>query len=81
MLKTFDELCNEESLCEYCDAEPGWHSTGGGDPYCCEGTWCKEAYERYLDEIETTENIVKYASVVKLTNKEEFNGNTTKIRV
>lgn len=79
MLKTFDELCDEESLCEYCDAEPGWHSNGAGDPYCCEGAYCKEAYERYLDENETTENIVKYASVVKLANKEEFNGNTTKI--
>lgn len=29
MLKTFDELCDEESLREYCDSEPGWHSTGG----------------------------------------------------
>ena len=72
-------MAEDESLCEYCDADPGWHLDGSGSPYCCEGAYCKGAYERYLDENETTENIVKYASVVKLTNKEEFNGNTTQI--
>jgi len=79
VLQTLEEIVEDRSLCEYCDADPGWHSDGGGSPYCCEGAYCEEAYERYLDKNETTENIVKYASAVKLTNKEGFNGNTTQI--
>lgn len=75
MLKTFDELCEEETLCNYCSAtDYGEHKsciTPNGY-WSCEGAWCEEAYEEYLDENETTENIVKYASKVKLTNKEDL---------
>lgn len=66
MYRTLEEMAEDESLCEYCDAEPGWHSTGGGDPICCEGRWCGEAYDRYLDENGFTENIVKYAEAVRI---------------
>lgn len=76
MLKTFEELCDEDSICNHCSAtDYGEHKsciTPNGY-WSCEGAWCKDAYEEYLDENETTENIVKYASMVKLTNKEEVN--------
>lgn len=80
MLKTIEEMGDD--ICGYC------FDTGYGECkscvtpngyWSCEGRWCKDAYEEYLDENKTTENIVKYASVVKLINREEFNGNTTKI--
>jgi hypothetical protein len=75
LLKTFKEMCDDESICDYCSAtdygENKSFSTLNGY-YMCEGTWCKEAYESYLDNEDTTENIVKYASKIKLTNKEEF---------
>ena len=74
ILKTFKELQDEESLCEYCFADPGWHSTGGGDPYCCEGAYCENAYDYYLDSMETTANVILFASKVKLLNKEIVNG-------
>ena len=48
-------MAEDESLCEYCDAEPGWHSTAGGYPICCEGAYCKEAYDCYLDELGISE--------------------------
>ncbi len=80
MLQTFEEMCDSEEICEYCSAtDYGEHKscyTPNGY-WMCEGAWCKDAYDDYLDENETTENIVKYASVVKLANKEEFNGNAT----
>ena len=72
MYRTLEEMAEDESLCEYCDAEPGWHSTSSGDPICCENNWCKEAYDRYLVENELTENVVKYAESVHLKNREVF---------
>ena len=53
-----------------------FYSTPNGY-YACEGSWCDEAYEAYLEEENTTENIVKYASLVKLTNKESIYGQQT----
>lgn len=82
MLQTFEEMCDDESICNYCShTEYGEYKSDvtSNGYWSCEGSWCKDAYEEYLDENETTENIIKYASVIKLTNKEEFNGNTTKI--
>ena len=82
MLQTFEEMCDDESICNYCSHTEYGEYKSGVTPngyWSCEGSWCKDAYEEYLDENGTTENIVKYASVVKLTNKEDFNGNTTKI--
>ncbi len=80
MLKTFDELCEEETICNCCSAtDYGEHKsciTPNGY-WMCEGAWCKEAYEEYLDENETTENIVEYASKVKLVNKEVLDGYAT----
>ena len=47
----------EEKLCEYCRCEGiSMHCTPGGTPVFCEGTWCDEAYERYLEEIGYTQN-------------------------
>lgn len=76
MIKTFDELCNEEEICNYCkQTNYGEHKeciTPDGY-WCCEGSWCSDAYEIYLDENNTTENIIKYASLVNLLNKEIIN--------
>ena len=40
---------------------------------------CEDAYREYLDDNETSENVVKYASKVILTNKEDIDEYTTKI--
>ena len=76
MLKTFEEMCDDNSICNHCfRTDYGEHKsciTPNGY-WCCEGVWCDEAYELYLDENETTENIVKYASMVKLANREDVN--------
>ena len=80
MLKTFEEMCDDESICSYClPTDYGEHKsciTPNGY-WSCEGEWCKDAYESYLDENRTTVNIVKYASKVKLSNKEDVNEYTT----
>lgn len=73
MYQTFEELTESEELCNYCKAEPGWHSSPNGYS-CCEGAYCNDAYQRYLDDNETTENIIKYQNSVKLINKESLNG-------
>lgn len=57
----------DESLCKYCDAEPGWHSTVSGNPICCEGAYCKEAYDRYLEELEISERAVIIKNKTKVT--------------
>lgn len=67
MLQTFEEITEIECLCEYCDADPGWHSDGGGNPYCCEGAYCEEAYERYLDDLGISDTVVKIAKKTKVT--------------
>lgn len=54
MKKTKDELINENSLCNYCKSEPGVFGTPNGYS-SCEGNWCDEAYENYLDEYEEGE--------------------------
>lgn len=59
-------MIEDESLCEYCDAEPGWHSNGAGEPYCCECAYCKEAYERYLEDLGITDTVVKIAKKIKV---------------
>lgn len=53
-MRTFDEMTGDESLCEYCKAEPQI-SVGS----FCEGAWCEEAYERYLSDNGFTEEMVK----------------------
>lgn len=70
MYRTLEDMAEDESLCEYCDAEPGWHMSGGGTMYSCEGSWCEKAYDRYLEENGLTNNIVKYAELVHLKNQE-----------
>ena len=76
MLKTFKEMCDDETICDYCSmTDYGEHKscvTPNGY-WSCEGSWCERAYEDYLDGEDTTENIVKYASKVKLINKEDYN--------
>ena len=60
-------MAEDESLCEYCDAEPGWHMPGGGTPYSCEGAYCKEAYECYLHELGISDRVVKIKNKTKVT--------------
>lgn len=76
MFETFEEMCDDESICNYCSrTEYGEHKscvTPNGY-WSCEGSWCNEAYESYLEENEITENLVKYQNCVKLINKEDFN--------
>lgn len=76
ILKTFDELCDSMEICNYCSAtdwgERKDYVTGSGTYVSCEGRFCNQAYDAYLDENETTGNIVKYASLVKLVNKEKI---------
>lgn len=49
-----------EELCKHCELDPDQNY---GNPnngyYGCEGSQCKEAYERYLEENEITETIIK----------------------
>lgn len=77
-LQTFEELCGSMEICNYCSTtdygERAQYVTSSGTFVSCEGSFCSQAYDAYLDENETTENIVKYASRVKLTNKENFHG-------
>lgn len=73
MLKTIGEL--DEDLCNYCyRTDYGEHKSGvtPNGYWSCEGSFCEEAYAAYIDENETTENIIKYATKVKLNNKEVF---------
>lgn len=66
ILRTIEDMCEDESLCEYCKADPGWHSTGSGDPYCCEGSYCKDAYKKYLDDIGISERSMEISGKVKV---------------
>lgn len=69
LLKTFQELCDEESLCTYCSRTDYGENKSYVTPtgfYSCEGSYCEEAYEAYLEENETNADIVNYASKVKL---------------
>lgn len=82
MLKTFDELSDEEVCVNIVQqSDYGEHKsciTPNGY-YWCEGAHCEDAYREYLDDNETSENVVKYASKVILTNKEDIDEYTTKI--
>lgn len=73
MLKTFEEMCDDMEICNYCSrTDYGEHKsyvTPSGF-YSCEGSWCDEAYEAYLEENETNADIVNYASKVKLIIEE-----------
>jgi|GEM_PF-1518618 len=76
VLKTFDEMCDDDSICNYCyRTDYGEHKsciTPSGYS-CCEGAWCEESYEAYLENYDATEELVKYQNSVKLLNKEEIN--------
>lgn len=73
-LETFQDMCDDETICQYClrtgygEYKQSWN--GNGYDFC-EGAWCKESYERYLDDFGATENLVKYQNKVTLTNIEE----------
>lgn len=67
IIRNIEEMAEDESLCEYCDSEPGWHMSGSGTPYSCEGSFCKEAYDRYLDELEVSERAVIIKNKTKVT--------------
>jgi hypothetical protein len=67
--KTFDELCNDESICGYCKKEPGGYGAANGY-ISCEVGWCNDAYQEYLEKNRTTETLIRYQENVKLINKE-----------
>jgi hypothetical protein len=82
MLKTFEEMCDEELICNYCipsdyGEHKAYHTPSGY--YMCEGAWCDEAYREYLENENATENLVKYQNSVKLLNRENLNGEFTEI--
>ena len=60
---SFDDMCDsKEALCSYCrytdyglEDYHGEMKLGPNGPYGCEGEWCNEAYERYLEEFEEEE--------------------------
>jgi hypothetical protein len=75
VLRTYEEMCDEESICNYCSQTDYGECKSSATPngyWSCEGSWCKDSYDKYLDDEGVTENIVKYASKVKLLNKEDF---------
>lgn len=65
MKLSFEEMQDQERLCEYCaPTDYGRKSfVVTPDGYnACEGTWCEEAYEAYLEEgeEEEVENELRY---------------------
>ena len=66
---------DDETICEYCyQTDYGEHKsvhTPNGY-YMCEGTWCKDAYESYLEENNATEKMIRYQNSIKLIDKEEY---------
>lgn len=76
MFKTFEEMCDDESICNHCSqTEYGEYKSVVTPNGCdfCEGRWCSEAYESYLEDNNISENIVKYQNCIKLINKEDYN--------
>ena len=70
MLKTFKEMCDDESICSYCEpTEYGEHMEGVSPNgyWSCEGSFCKEAYAYYLDNEEITERAANISKKVKIT--------------
>lgn len=57
---SFDEISEVDGkLCEYYELTDyglenyhGEMKSGPNGPYGCEGVWCSEAYERYLEDFE-----------------------------
>lgn len=69
MLKDFEKLSEEGSLCDYCSATGyGEHSSAeyANSTGChwCEGAYCKDAYIKYLEKTGATESVIKYAKLV-----------------
>lgn len=60
-------MVEDESLCEYCDSEPGWHMSCDGSQHSCEGLYCKEAYGRYLNDLGISERVVTIKNRTKVT--------------
>ncbi len=58
--KTLEEL--DDELCNYCEPTQRGTSKCYGTPYgyySCEGAYCEEAYETYLEEYEDDDNGVE----------------------
>ena len=68
-LYTFEEMQDREMLCDHCRADPGCYQSPSGDPIWCEGAYCDEAYQSYLDNNEITETVVKIKNKTKVTIK------------
>jgi hypothetical protein len=75
ILKSFEEMCDDETICDhYYRTDYGEHKscvTPSGYS-SCEGMWCEESYEAYLDDNNASKKLVKYQNNVKLLNKEEL---------
>lgn len=53
---SFEEMCSSENICDYCiNTNYGENKcvvTPSG-PIMCEGRWCDDAYETYLEEFDS----------------------------
>lgn len=62
-LPTYEELCDNQELCEYCEARGCW----------CEGSWCEQAYDMYVDSVYgMTVDQYEIAKNVVWENEEDF---------
>lgn len=59
MIRPFEEMCEDESLCEYCrctnygESPSSYLSPSGWQS--CEGVGCEDAYETYLETVNEKE--------------------------
>ena len=67
IIRDIEEMAEDESLCEYCHAEPGIFPDSYGNPCSCEGLYCSDAYEKYLDENGFSKRAVKVKDKTKVT--------------
>lgn len=73
IFKTIEEL--DDDLCSYCHRTEYGKYAQYGTPngyVSCEGQFCDEAYESYLEENDATEKMIRYQNSVKLINKGGF---------
>ena len=63
MLRTFEEMRDDESICNYCRHTDFGDNKSCATPngyWCCEGRWCKDSYESYIDsENEQSKTVAK----------------------
>ncbi len=71
MLKTMEEMKDDGSLCDFCPSTEYDRLANKARRITeCGEDMCDIAYSYYLDDNQTTENVVKYAKKVKLIKEE-----------